>query len=242
MRAAMILVTALGACSMSADAERGPEAGDGRTGQRAFEVGRFDTISLGGSYDVSVNVGGATSVRAQGDPELLDRLEVDVVRGDLRIRTKRGNWSWNSVRGRAPVRIHVTTPALAGASIGGSGDMRIDKVDGSGFTGSIGGSGNMEIASLRTGKADFSIAGSGDIKATGSAGRSTISIAGSGNADLAQLEVRTANISVVGSGNVRARATDVADVSILGSGDVTMSGPARCKVSKLGSGDVRCGA
>src|SRR3546814_10615499 len=69
------------------------------------------------------------------------------------------------------VTVYVTTPILAGAAIGGSGDMRIDAVEGGSFSASIGGSGDMDIASLRVGSADFSIAGSGGIHAAGTATR-----------------------------------------------------------------------
>lgn len=240
MRAAMILssIMLLGACNMSADAQTGDnDGGGGRTGQRSFEVGTFDKISLAGSHDVIVTVGGAPSVRAEGDAEALERLEIRVEDGQLRIGSKRGSWSVGRGRG---VTVHVTAPSLAAAAIGGSGDMRIDKVEGSGFDAEIGGSGDMQIAALKVGKASFSIAGSGGITAAGTAGTATISIAGSGDVNTAGLESRTATVSVVGSGDVSARAMETAKVSIMGSGDVAMSGSAKCTISKMGSGDVRC--
>jgi hypothetical protein len=246
MRAAMIAtsILLLGACNQGAGARE--SAGDGRarqTSQRSFDVGAFDRVALGGSHDVIVTVGGAASVRAEGDAEQLERLEVRVENGELKIGTRKGSdWSIGMKRDRPGVTVHVTVPALAGASIGGSGDLKVDKVEGAAFAASVAGSGDLSVGTMKVGEARFSIAGSGGISASGSAERTTVSIAGSGDIDIAGLQARTATVSVVGSGDVRARASETAEVSVMGSGDVTLAGGARCKVSKMGSGDVHCEA
>ena len=243
MRRALILgsVLLLAACNFAADAQNHGDEQSHGDGRRDFQVAAFDRVSLGGSHNVIVTVGGAPSVRAEGDLAMIDRLDIKVENGELLIGTKRGfSMSWKSHH--KPLTIYVTVPALAAASIGGSGDMKIDKVEGAHFAASIGGSGDMEIAALQVGDARFSVAGSGAISARGRAQSSESSIAGSGDLRLQDFEVQRARVSVVGSGDVRARATETADVSIAGSGDVELSGGAQCKVSRMGSGDVRCTA
>ena len=244
MRAAIVLIStlALAACNMSADAQEGDRA-PGRTTQRSFDLAGFDGVSLGGAYDVVVAVGPAHSVRVEGDSEEIERMEIKVEDGDLQIGRKKGDkWNLGWRRGHAPVTVYVTAPTLRSASIGGSGDIRIDRVEGPDFSASIGGSGDISIASLRVDEASFSIAGSGGITAAGSAGSTDVSVAGSGDIDLDRLQSRTASVSIVGAGDVRARASDTASVSIMGSGDVTLGGGAKCSVTKMGSGNVRCGA
>jgi len=241
MRRALSLVSTLllVACTMAADAQNG-EKGERRSAgatQRSFDLAGFDSVSLAGPHDVVVTVGGAHSVRAEGDAEVLDALEVKVEGRALEIGIKRRRWNF---RDRAKTMVYVTMPAIRAASIAGSGDMRVDRAEGETFAASIGGSGNLEVAALRGGEADFSVAGSGNMRAAGTATRSRVSIAGSGDVDIGALEARTANVSVVGSGDVRTRAMESADISIMGSGDVQVSGTARCSVSKMGSGDVRC--
>lgn len=227
------------ACSAGARpnerAERSSE-----TGQRDFDVGSFDSVSLEGSHDVVVAVGGASSVRAEGDAEALERLEIRVEDGKLRIGTRRNDNWFPGNRGR--VTIYVTAPSLRAAAIGGSGDMRIDRVEGPAFSASIAGSGDMEVAALRARQANFSVAGSGGIRASGAAEEAEISIAGSGDLSLDALETRRASVSIVGSGDVALRATEAVNGSIMGSGDIIVRGPARCTVSKMGSGDLRCEA
>jgi hypothetical protein len=241
MRAALILVSTLvlAACNMAAEAQRGEgdSTGGGAATQRSYDLAGFDSVSLAGPHDVRVSVGNAHSVRAEGDPEVLDKLEIKVDGRNLEIGMKRGRWSF---RNKPKTTIYVTMPAIRSAAIAGSGDMRIDRAEGEEFSASIGGSGDMQVGALRVGSADFSVAGSGNVRAAGSAGRSKVSIAGSGDVDVGSLESREAKVSIVGSGNVRARAMETADISIMGSGDVEISGSAKCSVSKMGSGDVRC--
>ena len=228
-------VLLLGACTAS-----GHEGEARATGQRSFEVGAFDRIALAGSYDVVVTVGAAVSVRAEGDAKRLEQLDIRVEDGQLRIgnRERRG-WRWSGDHGR--VTVHVTVPALAGAAVAGSGDMRIDRIEGEAFTAAVAGSGDLDVASLRVERASFSIAGSGNLRAAGAAARTEISVVGSGDADLAGLDSRTAAVTVMGSGDARLRATETASVTLMGSGDVAVTGGARCSVNKHGSGDVQCG-
>lgn len=242
MRALLLATCAivLAACSISAGAHDGETANaEGSGNSRTFDVAGFHSVSLGGFHNVVVRVGPAVSVRAEGPSEELDRLDIRVKDGDLRIATKRDS-DWPKLQHRTPVTLYVTTPSLDAASIGGSGNMTIDRIEGARFRAAIGGSGDMKVDALKVGEAEFSIAGSGGIRAAGSAGKQNISIAGSGSVDVGALDSRTASVSVMGSGGVQARATETADVNVMGSGDVSLAGGAKCSVHKMGSGNVHC--
>jgi hypothetical protein len=229
--APVILVAACSAAeSQSAQAS-------GQRADRSFEVGAFQSVALQGPHNVVVTVGGAASVRAEGDSAALDMLDIRVENERLVVGTRRG-WSWRG--GGGEVTIHVTAPALQAASIGGSGDMRIDRVQSDRFEASIGGSGDMAIGALQAREAEFSIAGSGGIRAAGSAEAADISIAGSGDMTLGELQTRRTHVSVMGSGNISVQASEAVDGSIMGSGDVNVRGAARCNVSRMGSGSVNC--
>lgn len=223
------------ACSVNA--RQDDNSPRGAQGQRDFTVGTFDSVSLEGANDVVVAVGAAPSVRAEGDAEAIERLDIRVEHGVLKIGNRRDSW-FGRHHGRATV--HVTAPALKAASIGGSGDMRIDRVEARRFDASIGGSGDMEIGALSAAQTHFSIAGSGGIRAAGRGQRTEISIAGSGSVAAGGFETRDAEVSVVGSGDVDLRATGTVEASIMGSGDINVRGGAQCSVSKMGSGDVNC--
>ena len=238
MRSALMLGTilALGACNITGNAQESD--GGGGTARRDFQVGNFDQIAVAGAHDVIVTVGGAPSVRAEGDAKAIERLEIAVEGGKLKI----GNKNHVSIgfSREKPVKIHVTVPSLTGAMVAGSGDLRIDRVEGERFSAAVGGSGDIDIAAMKVAQAEFKVGGSGGIRAAGTAADSQLAVAGSGDLHLEGLETRTAKVTLAGSGDVRTRAMETADVSIAGSGDVTVSGPAKCNVKKHGSGEVRC--
>jgi hypothetical protein len=202
---------------------------------RDFSVSAFTGVTLAGPYDVIVTKGPNYVVHAEGDPKVLDRLSINVQDGELWIGRREG-----FAGGRGKATVYVTVPRLESVMIGGSGDIRIDKIEGQSFEGTVGGSGNLQIDSLNVRTAEFSIAGTGNLKVGGKSRESTFKIAGTGDVDAASLESRSAIITIAGSGSAMARASDSATISIMGSGDVEVKGGAKCSVSKLGSGNANC--
>lgn len=209
-------------------------------GELTYAVAPFGEISTVGPQDVVVTLGDGYSVRSEGSPDALGRLEAVVEGGKLTIRPKNafgGSFAWGRV---SDATFYVTLPKLAAVSLAGSGDVRVDRIDGERFEGSVAGPGELAIAAMQVERADFSIAGPGDLVAAGTARETHVSIAGSGEVRATGLRSRTASVSMAGSGDVALSVEEDARVSIMGSGDVDIAGPARCTVSRMGSGDVRC--
>lgn len=232
-------VLPLAACQSNWEKQGSAAEASGTGATRTFAASGFDAVELRGSDDVEVRSGATFAVVAQGDPKVLDQLDIRVVDGTLRIgRKDQGGGRWfSNDRG---ARVQVTLPRLTAASVGGSGDMTVQQAEGD-FSGAVAGSGDLRIASLRAGKASLSVAGSGDLSAAGTASQLSASIAGSGDIDAAGLTAASADVSIAGSGNMRGTVNGPATVSILGSGDVALGGGARCSVSSVGSGEARCG-
>jgi hypothetical protein len=202
----------------------------------------FEEVSSVGPQTIVITIGDAHSVRSEGPPEALGQLEAVVEDGRLTIQPKSGRFGRGFSRSRlASATFFVTMPRLQAATLAGSGDMRVDRIEGETFSGSIAGSGDMSIGALAVDQADFSIAGSGDLVAAGRARSSRISIAGSGDVRAGALTSASANISVLGSGDVALKVDGPASVSIMGRGDVEIDGNAQCTVSRIGRGEVRCG-
>lgn len=238
MRGMMIAATAMLATGCNGVIGGAAVEASGVNGQRSFDAAGFDQVGLSGPFDVNVTVGGAASVRADGDTGLIDKMEVKVEGGKLSIGLQPGyTWSGDGAR----VTVQVSLPSLAAADIAGSGDMRVSAFQAQRFTGGIAGSGTLRLDELQADSATFDIAGSGDIEASGTAREAGIGIAGSGNARLANLQAERARVSIAGSGDAAIKATGTANIEIVGSGDVTVTGGARCEVSRVGSGDAHCG-
>lgn len=236
--ATIAALAVLAGCGM-VRAQSGSSEGSGAT--RSFAVRDFDGVALRGSDNVVVRVGAAESVTATGPEDELEKLEILVKDGELRIGRVKNSWSLGWGSDRKPVVVTVTMPNLRRASVAGSGDMQVDQVRTPSFEGGIAGSGNLQIASLMADIASLHIAGSGDASVRGQAKSLDVSIAGSGNLEAEGLRAERAKIKVAGSGDVRAQVSGEADVSIVGSGDVRLAGNPRCRVSKMGSGEVTCG-
>ena len=237
-KAVLIGVTGLAAALAGCGIAKGKEDA-GPTTERDFQVGNFNQIELAGGYDVNVRTGPAPSVHAKGGQNVLDKLEIKVVNGVLQIGSKRRNgfnWGHNDA-----VTLDVTVPALAGVSLAGSGDVKVDRVAGEQFEGGIAGSGNLNIDNIEVARLKIGIAGSGGAKAgAGKATAAEYDIAGSGDIDAKGVASETTKVSIAGSGGIAGQATKTADVTIMGSGDVELTGGGRCNISKHGSGDVRC--
>ena len=235
---ALALLIPVAACGMAATYTSGEQQGiapDGTGASRGYSAGDFTRVSLAGPDDVEVRTG-PFSVRAEGDPALLDRLVIQRDGGSLRV-GRRNGVSWN--KGKA--RVIVTMPSIEEAAISGSGSFRIANVEGPRFRGAISGSGDIAVADMRAGEVEFGISGSGDLIAAGQAQALTIRIAGSGDVQARGLTAARATVSVAGSGNVNATVRGPAEVRLAGSGDIDLGPAARCTTRKSGSGTVRCG-
>lgn len=237
-RSGLLMLLPLTACSVG-NAESG-EAVEARGSgpSRTFEAAGFTGVELRGADDVEVRVGPAFSVRAQGPSDELDRLEIRRDGDTLRVGRKKSMTGWGKSEG---VTVFVTMPRIAEAAVAGSGDMRVDRVEGRSFSGAVAGSGNLSLGALAVEDAELSIAGSGDLTGAGRARRLEMNIAGSGDIDARQLRAERAEVSIAGSGNARAQVNGPAEVNIVGSGDADLGPGARCEVNKMGSGGARCG-
>jgi len=236
---AMAVVAAsatIAACGQGHAQDAGP------TVSRNYQVGAFQQIEVAGPYDVQVHTGSNPSVSGRGGEKLLEHTVVEVKGDKLVIHPERQhgwfNFGWGH-NGKASFA--VTVPQLSGATVAGSGDINVDRVQGSNFEGVVAGSGGLNVDALDVQQLKLSIAGSGSVKAgNGKAQSAKYDIAGSGDVDARNVQTSDVDASIAGSGSIRAHASGSAKVSIMGSGDVDVAGGAKCSISKAGSGDVHC--
>ena len=233
--ALLVAGAAVAACSRVHAEEAGP------TVSRNYQVGDFQQIEVAGPYDVEVRTGANPSVSARGPQNLLSRTVVEVDGDKLLIRPERQKgWFHMGWSSHGSAKFVVTVPRLNGATIAGSGDIKVDRVQGDRFEGTVAGSGGINLGAVDVQSLKLSIAGSGGVRGAGKAQAAEYDIAGSGDVDAGGVQVQQAKVSIAGSGSVKAHAAGTADVSIMGSGDVDITGGAKCSISKAGSGNVRC--
>lgn len=223
------------ACNHAGAQDSGPEV------SRDFRVAEFDRIEVSGPYDVDVRTGSGATVSAKGPEKLIERMEVVVEDGRLTIRPRKEDGQFNIGWTRGHVAVQVTVPMLRGAEVAGSGDIKIDKVQGDRFEAGIRGSGDIKVEHVDVQSFAASVTGSGDVRAgSGKTDAVDLRISGSGKIDTQGLQAETAATTIKGSGNIAAHASGSAEVRIYGSGDVEISGGAKCNVENRGSGNFRC--
>lgn len=216
--------------------------GSGSGDTRSYRVADFTGVDLRGSDDVEVKTGVGFAVRAEGPSDELDKLKIVREGNTLRIgRIDDPGFQWNSGK-RHAVKVFVTLPRLAVASIAGTGDMKVDKLSGASFSGSIAGSGDLDVAAVAVDDVDLSIAGTGDMRLAGTARQLRIDIAGTGGVDAPGLKAEGAKVSIAGTGDARADVIGPASVSMIGTGDVDLGAGAKCSTARVGTGKVRCGS
>jgi hypothetical protein len=242
MRTSIVMALAAASATTAACGQNHAGEDAGPTVSRNYAVGAFQQIEVAGPYDVQVHTGANPGVTARGGQKLLERTVVEVKGDKLVIHPERErgrfNFGWGH-HGKATFA--VTVPQLSGATIAGSGDIQIDRVQGGNFEGVVAGSGGLNVDALDVEQLKLAIAGSGSAKAgNGKAQTAKYDIAGSGDVDARNIQTNDVDVSIAGSGSVRAHASGTAKVSIMGSGDVDVAGGAKCNVSKAGSGDVHC--
>lgn len=233
-------------CAIAGSAAISATAGQSATSANAggtlsfADLRDFDSVTLAGPDNVVVTRASSFSVRAEGDPKAIDKLDITVRDGVLRISRKRQDrdgWRWNGDKGAT---IRVTLPMLRSAKLAGSGDMSVNSLTGAKVEALVSGSGDLRISGVEAQEARLALAGSGTLTIAGRARATTVSIAGSGDVLADGLASLNSEVSIAGSGNAHVRASEAAQVSIIGSGDAMIKGTSNCKLSKIGSGDAHC--
>lgn len=209
--------------------------GNGKVITKTRSINKFDKVSVGGSFDVNLIAGTEGKITLKGEENLLPYIETTVKNGKLKVQFK------ENTNIRTTKRLIVTIPfeSINAISLGGSGDVRVQKIIKSDeiFI-SIGGSGSIN-ANIDTNTIKASIGGSGNIKLKGNTSNFKCSIAGSGNIKAYDLDAETLKASIAGSGSVETTVSTKIKASVVGSGSVYYKGtPKHIDTNSIGSGDV----
>lgn len=225
-------------------ADRGPGVIPQRQGDaQVYRIADFDRLVLATGGTLDVRVGPAFTVQATGPAAALEQLRVVMEKGALRIeRRDSAEPSAEQAVLERQVRVSVTLPRLAGVTLGGAGQIAVDRIAGGDFDATLGGSGRIGLGRLEVGRARITIGGSGDVTAAGRADSIAVTVGGSGRLDAPGLRAGRAAITSVGTGSIRASIDGPASVSVIGSGSIDLGANARCAVTRQGTGTVRCGS
>ncbi|HLN74998.1 MAG: head GIN domain-containing protein [Methylococcaceae bacterium] len=193
----------------------------------------FNEIYSSGDFKVIVKPGDQYSIEVSAESNLLSYIETDVVGSTLKIRTR----GVRSLVNNYPVEIFITTPALKGLSLSGSGFIKTSRFLSDDFKVALSGSGDIE-SEVETEHIKANISGSGNIVLLGEAITSEFVISGSGKIKAYDLPHNTCDATISGSGNMYINANEAINARISGSGNVYYINYPVIHTSISGSGGV----
>jgi hypothetical protein len=209
---ATVLALLVSGCGMTSATS---VTGSGKSMTETRSVSGFNTVTLEGGGQLTLEQAGTESLTITADDNLLPYLTSDVSNGHLTLGTKRRT----DINSSTPVRYKLGVRKLNGLTLAGSGS-----VSGSGIT-----SDSLKVT----------VGGSGDITVSGAADRLEIMIAGSGNFQGEKLQSKDVSVQIMGSGGAVLAASEKLDTIIMGSGSVEYTGNPVVTTKSLGSGTVK---
>jgi len=205
---------------------------------RGFSVTSFDRIRVEGPFAVTLRTGTGSSARADGpDRRALDDVRIETMGRTLVIRRDRSGTSSAPPKG---VRIALTTPAVTGATVLGSGSLSVDAARGARFDAAVSGAGALTIARIDTDVLNVTVTGAGSTKLDGATRQLRAILQGAGTLDAPGLTAQDAVLTTAGTATVTLTATRTAKINATGSGDVTILGTPACTVASTGTVEVTC--
>ncbi|WP_418894326.1 head GIN domain-containing protein [Limibacterium fermenti] len=212
-----------------------------RITSKNFPVRAFLAIESNSVGNLHIRQGSDTQVRAEGDDEMIKKLDIRVEQGTLVIdmeKTIVKKWKRNT-----KLDIYITTPSLSKLEQDGVGNVV--------FTGTVNvpkleissdGVGNISSDELICDDLIIESDGVGNIQLAGKTQILSVYSDGVGNVNTENLIAAKAKIISNGVGNVRCYATEEVDISAGGVGNVTYFGnPASKYIRKGGIGKVKAG-
>ncbi|WP_428407958.1 head GIN domain-containing protein [Hyphococcus sp.] len=185
---------------------------------QSYDFSGFTMIDASAGVDVEVTVGGAYSVRAEGEAEALERLRIERDGDALEI-GRTHDRSFFSPGRKWQVTVYVTMPELNGVDVSSGADVKASGIDAGDFNASVS-SGSDAVLSGRC---------------------RTITADGSSGADLDARELKCENaVADVSSGaDLIVYATESLEADASSGGDITVYGsPKNTNIDKSSGGGV----
>jgi hypothetical protein len=211
----------------------GPGTVTGRGNTETFEIeaGGYRSIRVEGFCNVNYYSAPSNTVTLEIQPNLREHYVVEVVNGELVVRTaRRINFAAGA---KAPV-LTVSAPVLEGVSISGAGTFTArDTITAESFRLRLSGAGTGS-AKLDVGSFDAELSGAGSFTLSGRADTAALTMSGAGELDAVGLAARSASVRLSGAGAISVNASEDLKINASGMGSVRYKGGAVTDISRSG--------
>lgn len=177
------------------------------TVSRSYKVGEFEKIALYSVADVHYSQSDTASVRVVGTKTAIEKLQISVEKGTLKIGQTRRSRLFN-IGDDNDVDVYISSPDLTGVIIKGAGDFDVDgHLDTDNLTVTVKGAGDINLSDVICDAIDIEVAGAGDVSIGNLVcQRSSLALRGVGDMD------------------VNYESCDRAECRLMGVGSITLSG------------------
>lgn len=207
--------------------------GNGIVNSETRGVVSFSKVKSSGNFEGYITHGNLPEVIVEAEQTILPHIETNVSGNTLYIDIP----GWNTVINHRPMKVFVTTAALDGVSLSGSGFIEAEYFEAEMMDIFISGSGNIK-ADVNARYVEARVSGSGAITIVGNADNTKFNISGSGNIQSNNLACENCQSFISGSGNIRVYAVETLRADISGSGNVYYKGNPKIDFHISGSGKV----
>jgi hypothetical protein len=230
------LVTALGSCRHGWGRR---VRGNGNITSETRNVNNFKSVEVGGSINVYLSQGSPSSVKLEGDENILKYVEVYQEGDRLIIKNKDGY----DLDPSGNMRVYVTAPVFDRVEASGASDIigqgKISNPNDLEISISGAGDVKLELDAPRL-KADIS--GSGSLHLKGETKDTEISLSGVGSAHCYDLLSENTKVDISGAGSAQVYASVGLDAQVSGVGSIHYKGnPANVKQDVSGAGSISKG-
>lgn len=213
-----------------------------RITSRTFDVPAFEAVESHSVANIHFVQGSSTSVRAEGNKELIDQLNVDVKNGKLIIEMPENAFKNTKWKNKKP-DIFISSPVLNLIEMEGVGNLSFETTFNSPKLEIVfDGVGNLKALDLNCEHIIIYSKRVGNIELGGKTNILSVSSDGVGNINTEKLIAQHAKINLSGVGNISFYCSESMEVDLSGVGNAIYYGnPKNKNISKSGVGKLKSG-
>jgi hypothetical protein len=195
--------------------------GSGTAMTESRDVEAFDSIEIGGAFELIVHVDPTATQRVEvsGDDNIVPEVTTTVSGGELDIEFERNGM----VRPKLDLRVEIWVPSLAGVEASGASEITVEGLHGERF--------------------ELDLSGASDTNLRGSVDLFEVDISGASDLDARELHAKNVELELSGAGNAEVWASDRLDADVSGAGNVRYFGSTNAVHENVsGAGSVTPGS
>lgn len=210
--------------------------------EKSYPIQSFSSVKADIVGNIIYTQSSKTSVRVEGDKDLVDRLLVAADNEVLKLyyyEKKQKNIS----KKKLTMTIYITSPAIEKINMDGVGNFVLEGlIAAENLTIDFEGVGNFKAMQLQSNSIDASYKGVGNLELGGTTDFLKLSSKGVGNIDTQKLEAKNAIVRAEGVGSVKCYASESIDLNNRGVGGITYYGnPVVTNLNKSDIGKIKAG-